>query len=61
MKLFIKTFTNEFGNKILIMINDVPARKSVQITMRGPMSDTTNEMTYAEAGELRDALRKITI
>lgn len=61
MKLFIKTFTNEIGNKIDLLIDDVPARKSIKITMRGPASDTTNEMTYGEATELRDALRAIKI
>lgn len=61
MKLFIKTFENELGNKIDLVIDDIPDRKSVLVKMSGPKSESVNEMTYGEAAELRDALKHITI
>ena len=61
MKPFVKTFENELGNEIDLVIEDIPDRKSIKVTMRGPTSVTTNEMTYGEAAELRNALKVITI
>lgn len=61
MKLVVKTFTNELGNQIDLVIDDVPGRRSIIVKMRGPKSESVNEMTYREAEELRDALKHITI
>lgn len=61
MVLVIKTFKNERGNQIDLRIEDAPDRGSVIVRMRGPASESVNEMTYLEAAELRDALTVITI
>lgn len=61
MLLVVKTFKNERGNQIDLVIEDVPARRSIIVKMRGPSSESESEMTYVEAAELRGALTKITI
>lgn len=61
MNLFFKTFTNELGNQIDLAIHDGRERGTVVITMRGPRSQSVNTMTWQEAAELRDALKKISI
>lgn len=61
MLLVSKTFKNELGAQIDLSIFDAPDRKNVVIRIAGPLSETTNTLTYREAAELRDALRTITI
>ncbi|WP_316176226.1 hypothetical protein [Bradyrhizobium sp. SZCCHNRI1073] len=61
MTLFSKTFTNERGNEILLTIHDGRERGTVVITMRGPHSQSVDTMTWQEAAELREALKRISL
>jgi len=60
MRVFEKTFTNEFQNSVSLTLDhhckpsDQPSR--ITITLAGPHSTSENTITLQEARELRAAL-----
>lgn len=53
----ISKFVNELGNSITIKVNKLG--RSVNITITGPKSTTTDKITVMEAKKLRDLLTRL--